>query len=65
MMVAGIDAGKANLEVSVPGGVIGLDNTVTGISRLLEHLVDQDVGQAVCESTGGYERPLASGWRET
>ena len=64
-MVAGIDAGKANLEVSVPGGVIGIDNTAAGINRLLKLLVDQDVGKAVCESTGGYERPLASGWRET
>ena len=36
-----------------------------GISRLLEHLVDKDVGKAVCESTGGYERPLASRLRET
>lgn len=65
MMVAGIDAGTVNLEASVPGGVIGRDDAVTGINRLLELLVDQDVGKGVCESTGGYERPLASGCRET
>ena len=58
MMVAGIDAGKANLGVSVQGGVIRLDNAVTGISRLLELLVDQDVGKAVRESTGGDQRQL-------
>ena len=64
MMVAGIDAGTVNLEASVPGGVIGRDDAVTGINRLLELLVDQDVGKAVCESTGGDQRqldlPLAS-----
>ena len=58
MMVAGIDAGKANLGVSVPGGVIGLDDAVTGINRLLKLLVDQDIGKAVCESTGGDQRQL-------
>ena len=47
------------------GPVIRFDNTVMGISRLLEHLVDKDVAKAVCESTGGYERPLASRLRET
>ena len=32
MIVAGIDVGKANLEVSVSGGpVIRFDNTVMGI----------------------------------
>ena len=41
------------------------DNTVTGINRLLEHLVDQNVAKAVCKSTGGYQRPLVSRLRET
>ena len=57
MIVAGIDAGKANLDVSVAEGpVIRFDNTVEGISKLLEHLAEQDATVAVCESTGGYER---------
>ena len=57
MIVAGIDVGKANLDVSVSEGpVIRFDNTAKGISKLLEHLADQDATTAVCESTGGYER---------
>ena len=42
---------------------------MTGINRLLKLLVDQDVGKAVCESTGGDQRqldlPLASPSTET
>ena len=49
--------------------VIRFDNTVTGITRLLKLLVDQDGGKAVCESTGGDQRqldlPLASPSTET
>ena len=57
MIVAGIDIGKANLDVSVSEGpVIRFDNTVDGISRLLKHLADQDATTTVCESTGGYQR---------
>ena len=51
------------------GPVIRFDNTVTGISRLPELLVDKDVGKAACESTGGDQRqldlPLASPSPET
>ena len=57
MIVAGIDVGKANLDVSVAEGpVIRFDDTVEGISKSLEHLAEQDATVAVCESTGGYER---------
>ena len=42
-MVAGIDVGKANLDVSVSGGpVLRFDNTATGITKLRKHLQEQD-----------------------
>lgn len=54
MIVAGIDVGKANLDVSVAEGpVIRFDNTMESISKLLKHLAEQDATVAVCESTGG------------
>ena len=64
--VAGIDVGKANLDVSVAeGSVIRFDNTAKGITRLLKYLKEQDATVAVCESTGGYERLLVSRLRKT
>ena len=66
MIVAGIDVGKANLDVSVSEGpVIRFDNTVEGISKLLQHLAEQDATVAVCESTGGYERLVVDRLRKT
>ena len=65
-MVAGIDVGKANLDVSVSGGpVLRFDNTATGITKLRKHLQEHDTTLAVCEPTGGYERLLTSRLRET
>ena len=41
MIVAGIDVGKANLDVPVSEGtVIRFDNTLEGISKLLQHLAE-------------------------
>ena len=57
MIVAGIDVGKAALEVSVAEGpVIRLDNTVEGISKLLRHLAEQDATVAVCEGASLLQR---------
>ena len=65
-MVAGIDVGKANLDVSVSGGpVLRFDNTASGITKLRKHLQEHDTTLAVCEPTGGYERLLTSRLRET
>ncbi len=65
MIVAGIDVGKANLDVSVAEGpVVRFDNTVEGISKLLEHLAEQDATVAVCEATGGYERLVVERLRQ-
>ena len=59
--VAGIDVGKANLDVSVSGGqVVRFDNTTAGITKLIKHLNDEDTALALCEPTGGYERMLTS-----
>ena len=66
MIVAGIDVGKANLDVSVAEGtVIRFDNTEEGISRLLAHLAEQDATVAVCEATEGYERLIVDRLRKT
>ena len=65
-VVAGIDVGKANLDVSVSGGpVLRFDNTATGITKLRKHLQEHDTTLAVCEPTGGYERLLTSRLRKT
>ena len=65
-MVAGIDVGKANPDVSVSGGpVLRFDNTASGITKLRKHLQEQDTTLAVCEPTGGYERLLTSRLRKT
>ena len=42
-VVAGVDAGKASLDVSVSEGpVLRFDNTAKGITRLLRHLAKQE-----------------------
>ena len=65
-VVAGIDVGKANLDVSISEGpVFRFENTAKGIAKLLKHLKEQDTTMAVCESTGGYERLLVSRLRKT
>ena len=66
VVVAGIDVSKATLEVSVSEGpVLSFENSATGIRRLLRHLGRTGVTKAVCESTGGYERPVVGKLRET
>ena len=60
--VAGIDVGKASLDVSLAGGPVRqFANTAEGRRPLLQWLGEQDVTMAVCEPTGGYERPLVAG----
>ena len=57
--VAGIDVGKARLDVSLAGGPVRqFANTAEGRRPLLQWLGEQDVTMAVCEPTGGYERSL-------
>ena len=64
-MVAGVDVGKANLDVSIAEGpVVRFDNTAKGITKLVKHLRVEDATLAVCEPTGGYERLLVSRLRK-
>ncbi|MDE0195551.1 MAG: IS110 family transposase [bacterium] len=57
--VAGIDVGKASLDVSLAGGPVRpFANTAAGRRSLRQWLGEQGVTLAVCEPTGGYERPL-------
>ena len=66
VVTAGVDVGKASLDVSISeGSVIRFDNTVKGIGKLLKHLKEQDAAVVVCEATGGYERLLVSQLRKT
>ena len=65
-VVAGIDVGKRNLDVSVnTGRPRRFANTEAGIARLLAWLKSQEVVLAVCEPTGGYERGLVSSLRNS
>ena len=58
-VVAGIDVGKTHLDVSVSAGrVCRFDNTPAGISALVGWLERAGATDAVCESTGGYEREV-------
>ena len=65
-VVAGIDVGKANLDVSVnAGSVRRFANTDAGIVELLNWLKSEEVVLAVCEPTGGYERGLVRALRSS
>ena len=49
-VVAGIDVGKANLDVSIEEGpVVRFDNTAKGITKVVKHLRVEDAALAVCE----------------
>lgn len=58
-VVAGIDVGKAQLDVSVAAGAVrSFANSAAGITALLRWLEREGVTLAVCEPTGGYEGPV-------
>lgn len=60
-VVAGIDVGKKQLVVSVAKGPPrSFDNAPKGIAALLRFIRKEGATVAVCEATGGYERPLVS-----
>ena len=59
-VVAGIDVGKANLDVSVATGPVRrFANSGAGITKLENWLERESVTLAVYEPTGGYEREVA------
>ena len=64
-IVAGIDVGKKLLDVSVSQGPVrSFHNTTDGIATLLAWVASCSVTEAVCESTGGYEREVARQLRD-
>lgn len=60
MRAAGIDVGKANLDLAVDGqpGADRFANNRAGINKLVKRLEAMDVQRIVVEATGGYEEPL-------
>ncbi|MFC3717301.1 IS110 family transposase [Luteimonas soli] len=60
MTAAGIDVGKANLDLAMDGqvGVTRFANNHAGIGKLIKRLQALDAERIVLEATGGYEEPL-------
>lgn len=60
MRAAGIDVGKANLDLAVDGepGVARFANNRVGICKLVKRLQVVGAERIVVEATGGYEEPL-------
>jgi transposase len=60
MIAAGVDVGKANLDVGIHGepGVARFGNTPGEIRRLTAQLKKRGVERIVVEATGGYEEAL-------
>ena len=60
MTAAGIDVGKASLDLALDGhpGVARFTNDRTGIVRLIKRLRAVAPTRIVVEATGGYEEPL-------
>ena len=60
MQAAGIDVGKAHLDLAVDGqaGVVRFANNRVGIGKLVKQLRALGAQRVVVEATGGYEEPL-------
>lgn len=60
MTAAGIDVGKASLDLAVDGlaGVVRFANSRDGIGKLVARLGALGADRIVVEATGGYEEPL-------
>lgn len=60
MTAAGIDVGKASLDLALDGhpGVARFTNDRTGIVKLIKRLRAVATTRIVVEATGGYEEPL-------
>lgn len=59
--IAGIDVSKRHLDVCADGREVErFHNTAAGICRLLDALRGRGITRAVCEASGGYERPLVA-----
>jgi len=60
MAAAGIDVGKASLDLAVDGQteVVRYPNTIVGITKIVRRLQKLKAARIVVEATGGYEAPL-------
>src|SRR5699024_6902518 len=60
MRGAGVDVGKANLDLALDGqaGVVRFANNRSGIAKLVKRLRAAKVDRVVVEATGGYEEAL-------
>lgn len=60
MRTAGIDVGKASLDLAIDGHtrVTRFANSQVGIAKLVKRLHALDIERIVVEATGGYEEPL-------
>lgn len=60
MAAAGIDVGKASLDLAVDGQteVVRYPNTIVGITKIVRRLQKLEATRIVVEATGGYEAPL-------
>jgi len=60
MTAAGIDVGKANLDLAVDGraGVVRFANSRAGIAKLIKRLRALGAERIVVEATGGYEESV-------
>ena len=60
MRAAGIDVGKASLDLAVDGqaGVVRFANNRSGVAKLVRHLQGLRAERIVVEATGGYEEPV-------
>jgi len=64
-IVAGIDVGKKLLDVSVAQGPVqSFFNSPEGIGALQAWIMSRGATEAVCESTGGYEREVVRQLRD-
>jgi transposase len=62
MTTAGIDTGKAKLDIAVYGRAGGwqVDNSLSGWRRLLAELAEAGVARVGIEASGGYERGVVA-----
>ena len=60
MRGAGVDVGKANLDLALDGqvGITRFANDPSGIAKLVQRLQASNIDRIVAEATGGYEEPL-------
>ena len=54
----GIDVSTSTIDISSPHGMFKFENSTCGFKQFLKELRKYTEAHCVCESTGGYEKPL-------